>query len=659
MANKDYIREPRLVKIYEKFEGRDNFIIPPYQRNYSWTRDRIISFWDELLIPENKSEFRLSFSGSIILKHNNESDPKNQYEIIDGQQRFITVAILLAVIRDYSRYLVNIKYKKNKSESEKFLIIVNDINKMLNIKTGWTKEQQPRIRVGRIIKDYFDKIIINENDYEKNHKTTLTALDNDSEKNILRNYKTFAEKLIDYISFHFDEDNERETIIKVLQSLEQIEVISIPVTDDVAAYEIFETVNSKNEPLTSSDLIKNQILRNLDQNEDYEKSWNDSIQNIAQIDGFNFNQFLRYFWISKYGWSTDKKLYANFKYYLNEKFKNKKDRSKFLKNFLDEVLINSYHFRRLMNPGYDNYFTSNYSSTTHYDKRIIASLNSIKSLGVKQCYVLLLSLIRNSSVIKDKFNDQSKFSSIARSISLLFKEIEIFSLSFHVLGKGQANKVEKAVYHNFSIEIEKFINHEFGKKQFSIDKFTSKWSNALKNKIILKLRKILEDEMVDMDIQIGKLDYRKKLDYFIIKFIYQKITQFNYNQKNLSFNENATQEHILPKDPTKWGLTANEINDYVNNIGNIIIIDGALNKKLGNRTLQDKIYGFKRNDVKISYFEDKNNYNKNLYNQIKNDLDKKEFSKNGTKYWTKERIEQRAVSISKEFQLAVSKYLND
>ena len=54
----------------------------PYQRNYSWTRDRIISFWDELLIPENKSEFRLSFSGSIILKHNNESDPKNQYEII-------------------------------------------------------------------------------------------------------------------------------------------------------------------------------------------------------------------------------------------------------------------------------------------------------------------------------------------------------------------------------------------------------------------------------------------------------------------------------------------------------------------------------------------------------------------------------------------------
>ena len=54
---------------------------------------------------------------------------------------------------------------------------------MLNIKTGWTKEQQPRIRVGRIIKDYFDKIIINENDYEKNHKTTLTALDNDSEKN--------------------------------------------------------------------------------------------------------------------------------------------------------------------------------------------------------------------------------------------------------------------------------------------------------------------------------------------------------------------------------------------------------------------------------------------------------------------------------------------
>ena len=67
------------------------------------------------------------------------------------------------------------------------------------------------------------------------------------------------------------------------------------------AYEIFETVNSKNEPLTSSDLIKNYILKAIDKNEKkkYELIWNDCIDNFNHVAGFNLNQFLRYYWISK------------------------------------------------------------------------------------------------------------------------------------------------------------------------------------------------------------------------------------------------------------------------------------------------------------------------------------------------------------------------
>ncbi len=652
MSNLDYISAPELARITSKFESKTFFIIPPYQRTYAWNKDRVLSFWDELLIPDNKSQYNLSFSGSIILKHNNITDPDNQYEIIDGQQRFITISIFLALIRDFSEFLLKTKHKKNSKVSEFYYDIMSNTKDQLRLKKVYQNEAKPRIRVGKVIRDYYDKIIVDSNGYENNLNTTLTSLKNESEKNILRNYKTFSDKLIEYIKEHDKtESNEHEVIISLLESLDKIDVIQINVTDDVAAYEIFETVNSKNEPLTSSDLIKNQILRSLDQKDEYENKWNESIANISQVDGFNFNQFLRYYWISKYSWSTDKKLYANFKFYLNDQFKNKNERSKFLKNFLDEILTNSLHFRRLLNPEFDDYYNQLFSHPQHYDKKIINSLNTIKDLNIKQCYVLLLSIIRNAVEAKKKLKDKKRYDRIARSVSIMFKTIETFSLQFHSLGKGQANKVEKSIYHNFAVEIEKLSSKALGD-----NKLIKNWTLSLKDSLSLKLDNILSNENIDLELVLSRLDYSKRIDYFIIKYIFEKITQYNYNSKNFSFNEYSTVEHILPQNPSKWKLNPKDVQSYVNKIGNLIIIERDLNRAMGNQTLEKKINGFTFNGKERSYFEDKCNYNKNLFRKIKRDLNKKAYSNNGVKYWDRSRIEKRIKLISEEFSSAIQKY---
>ena len=109
MSSKDYIKDPKLNNL-GVFENTNNiYIIPSYQRSYAWSKDRVISFWDELIISDNKSGYNISFTGSVILKHNKETDESDHFEVIDGQQRFITTSILIAVLRDYSKFLIKNK----------------------------------------------------------------------------------------------------------------------------------------------------------------------------------------------------------------------------------------------------------------------------------------------------------------------------------------------------------------------------------------------------------------------------------------------------------------------------------------------------------------------------------------------------------------------
>ena len=175
----------------------------------------------------------------------------------------------------------------------------------------------------------------------------------------------------------------------------------------------------------------------------------------------------------------------------------------------------------------------------------------------------------------------------------------------------------------------------------------------------MKLENILKNENIDIAQCLSKLDYSKKIDYFIIKYIFEKITQYNYGSKQFSFNENSTVEHILPQNPTKWKLSSKEIRPYVNKIGNLIIIERELNRAMGNQTLGKKINGLIYNGDERSYYEDECQYNKNLFDKIKKDLESKKFEGDGALYWNRSRIEKRIIDIGEEFNIALSKYRDD
>jgi len=75
------------------------FHIPRFQRPYSWDAENISEFWDDLVI--NKGEDY--FIGSMVVY----KKAKQQFGVVDGQQRLTTITILLCVIRDEFKNLGN------------------------------------------------------------------------------------------------------------------------------------------------------------------------------------------------------------------------------------------------------------------------------------------------------------------------------------------------------------------------------------------------------------------------------------------------------------------------------------------------------------------------------------------------------------------------
>ena len=92
MNNETTLQHPTEFKINEIFKNTE-YIIPIYQRDYSWSKDEI-----EQLLNDIKDSSGIYFVGSLIVDH----IETNSYTVIDGQQRLTTLYLLLVYLKDLS-----------------------------------------------------------------------------------------------------------------------------------------------------------------------------------------------------------------------------------------------------------------------------------------------------------------------------------------------------------------------------------------------------------------------------------------------------------------------------------------------------------------------------------------------------------------------------
>lgn len=279
-------REATLLEFFEQNQT-NQFVIPIYQRLYSWKKEQCKQLWDDIIKIGGNDKMNGHFIGSIlyVLDGNTPSSP---LLIIDGQQRLTTITLLLIALRNHLSDEVKILEKFSRKEIESYLINNN-------------KDGDKKFR-----------LILSESDKD----TLLSLIDKNKRKpsepsvKIMENFKLFEK----WISENTDK---LETIFKGLEKLMIVWIALEKGKDDPQL--IFESMNSKGIELTQTDLTRNYIIMETEteekQKDFYNRYWRAMEEDFKQNETL-FNRFVRHYLTIKTGEVPKiKKIYEAFKDY--------------------------------------------------------------------------------------------------------------------------------------------------------------------------------------------------------------------------------------------------------------------------------------------------------------------------------------------------------
>ncbi|GAA8742990.1 hypothetical protein HpDR98_05250 [Helicobacter pylori] len=223
-------KEATLLRFFEENQN-NQFVIPIYQRLYSWEKEQCKQLWDDIIKTGGNDQIEGHFIGSIVFVHDGiYTTNYNELLIIDGQQRLTTITLLLIALRNY----------------------LNDEDEFLE-KFSRQKIQNRYLINSDEKGDKKFRLILSESDKD----TLLFLIDKDKRKpselslKIMENFKLFEE----WIRKNTDK---LETIFKGLDKLMIVWIALEKGKDDPQL--IFESMNSKGIELTQTDLIRNYIV---------------------------------------------------------------------------------------------------------------------------------------------------------------------------------------------------------------------------------------------------------------------------------------------------------------------------------------------------------------------------------------------------------------
>ncbi|MGL2387754.1 GmrSD restriction endonuclease domain-containing protein [Helicobacter pylori] len=279
-----------LLGFFEEYQN-NQFVIPIYQRVYSWGKEQCEQLWDDIIKIGGNDKINGHFIGSIlyVLDGNTPSSP---LLIIDGQQRLTTITLLFIALRDH----------------------LNDEDELLE-KFSCQKIQNRYLINSDEKGDKKFRLILSESDKD----TLLSLIDKNRRKpnepslKIMENFKLFEK----WISENTDK---LETIFKGLEKLMIVWIALKKEKDDPQL--IFESMNSKGIELTQTDLIRNYIIMETEvekQEDFYNQYWRAMEEDFKQNETL-FNQFVRHYLTIKTGKiPTEKRVYEAFKDYRQKK----------------------------------------------------------------------------------------------------------------------------------------------------------------------------------------------------------------------------------------------------------------------------------------------------------------------------------------------------
>ena len=392
------------------------------------------------------------------------------------------------------------------------------------------------------------------------------------EKKIIKAYNKFYKEWKELL-----EDELKELRDKILN----LEIIFVAVDDEVDAFTIFETLNAKGKDLTPLDLIKNQVFKNYTRQTHIDEP-NDSWKKIIENSKDRNIKFLNYFWASRYKKVSDRKIYKEF---IKKSKEDKFDYNDFIKNLLDDSKI----FQKIISPKLEDW-----NNTGEF--KVYFALDAIQIFNIQVANSLLMSLLRE---YKDK-NISLKY--LVKALTA----IEKFHFINNAIIGGRSSGLD-TMYSRISRDLydaeDKHLKHKV------IDEMVNKLKVKLPNKAQFEAK-------IDSRLYFSsKNTKQKKLVQYVLKRLEYEKQNYNIELFDISL------EHIYPE---KFDKFWEDINiEYIQNIGNLVLLDKDINSKVGNANYDKKKEIILEKSTLLTtkeVFEKYTNWNKDTINARRDSL---------------------------------------
>lgn len=540
--------KPQDKTIKELLLSEHQFVIPRFQREYSWEKKHYKEFLDDmldcLLVDQGNITINQYFLGTMLFVGDCFENDQVEISVIDGQQRLTTITILFSALSD--RFL---QLGEEKLSKQVFRYIMTEDDNGEQIRIIKSKTHYP----------FFSFFI-------QDRKKEMPQEPNSEEEEAINEafeylYSNLDEqKLRSYLKKRYGSDEvDKLTYVNILKAIrDQVlgtTFVSISTKERKQANMIFEILNAKGKNLTETDLIKNKIFEVVDDVEpaDYaEEKWK-TIKNILNTSdtGVGFVQFYRHFWISKYKKSGMNKLYDDFKSTVKPKTKER------YKLFLQEIENTANLYIKIIDPN-----RSDFDNRKEYFG-VVQSLNALTNyFNIVQVRIALMALL------EAKENNLISLKQFKETVYYL----DNFHFAYNAVGAKPTNKLE-TIYSRFAIKLRASTSKEDAK--------------GIIDELIDQLDAIYISYQ-DFEDKFIMLVYSKKDNPSNLKTKYaiNKIACF-YEGSEV-FDDEGSIEHILSESETGDSI----------NIGNLILLERRLNEEADNLDYAGKINVYKKSSYK-------------------------------------------------------------
>lgn len=223
------------------------YLVPLFQRRYVWNQnDHWKPLWEDVTSAVDSGnqdqDTRVPhFLGAVVLNQTSTRLREVETrEVIDGQQRLITLQILIAACRDVAN-------KKGFESQARLFRSLNFNNE--DVIAGHQEENQFKIWPTNTDREAFKSVIKNQDKNIEQYKNSL----------LTRCYQFFSKQISQWLKEAEDPEQALKNLREVLRLQFHIVVIDLEPNDNPQV--IFETLNARGSPLSASDLIKNLLFQ--------------------------------------------------------------------------------------------------------------------------------------------------------------------------------------------------------------------------------------------------------------------------------------------------------------------------------------------------------------------------------------------------------------